>query len=358
MTRASRILPALLVGVVAGCGGAPSISGERADETRVPTRADRDPPAPSTVPGGSAVAAPTSAPTAAPSGAPKSRTSAFPPSAIKPPHERTAKPGDGAWSPLPAGKAGAPLAVARIHPHKIRGDVTVDVVAVDLSRARLGFVLGTEEPEGDAIAKDARPGTIPAADVTRLLAATNGGFKRRHGEHGAIVGGVVVVPPRPEGCSIAANGGALHIGTHQTIAPVVGAAPDFLRQGPPCLVEGGQKHPDTANEYKAKKWGAAEDGKREIRRSAYALSADKETLYFAIGDWVTADWLADALVFAGVDAACQLDINWSYTRFVLYDGAASGTPVASSPLLEKLKFSSTEYWKTPSIRDYFYLATR
>lgn len=351
MSRLRRVF-ACAISLVA-CSGPPApITGERAEETRVPTAPPPAAPAPSTVPTAAATVSPTA--TAA---APRTRTSPFPPAPRTPPHERTQKPGDGAWTSLPAGASASPLATTRIHPHKVRRDVEVDVVAIDLSRARLGFVLGTEEPESDAIAKDARPGTLPQADVARLLAAMNGGFKRRHGEHGAIVGNTVVVPPKPDACSLVSRGGALSIAAHKSLA-TDGAPIDFLRQGPPCLVEGGKKHPDTVGEYSAKKWGAAEDGKREIRRSAFGLSADRETLYFAIGDWVTAEWFADALVAVGIDAACQFDINWSYTRFVLYDHGAGGEPVASSPLLSKLKFSSTEYWKTPSIRDFFYLATR
>jgi len=50
----------------------------------------------------------------------------------------------------------------------------------------------------------------------------------------------------------------------------------------------------------------------------------------------------------------QMDINWSFTRFVLYGRDESGEPVASSPILEKLKFGAREYWQKASERDFFY----
>lgn len=250
----------------------------------------------------------------------------------------------------------AGFATTILHPHKIKPFVIAAVVAIDLSRVRLELVAGTEEPESKALPE--RTGLIPPDDVSLLLAATNGGFKRRHGEHGMSLGGVELVPPKNDSCTfIATADGGYHIGTWPAVSARAEKA-RYTRQSPACLVEAGVRHPDVAQEYKAKKWGGAEDGQKEIRRSAYALSKDRETLYFVIGDWVNAESLADALVALGVSEAMEFDINYSYTRFVHYDRDASGKPIASSPLLPELKFSSTEYWQTPSYRDFFYLARR
>jgi hypothetical protein len=287
------------------------------------------------------------------------RTSAFPPKTLTPPVERTKKPNDGVWAPMKTPGLDPPaFAQTILHPHKIKPFVIVSAVAIDLSRVRLELIAGSEEPESDAIPKADRTGRLPESDVPLLLAATNGGFKRRHGQHGMSLGATTLVPPKPESCTLIAKAdGKYAIGTWPAIESEAKGA-RFTRQSPACLVEGGAAHPDVDNEFRAKKWGGAEDGEKEIRRSAYALSKDGETLYFVIGDWVNAASLATALVALGVDAAMEFDINYSYTRFVLYDRDPSGAPIASSPLLPELKFSKTEYWQTPSYRDFFYLARR
>jgi hypothetical protein len=348
-------LAASVVAWWAGCASPPSAPHVGSDLRDVPpvVSASASTPEPAIpAPSASASAAPPPRATAA-------RASPFPPAPIAPPVPKNAKPGDGVWSTLAVtGMTRSPLATTVIHPHKVKPFVVVAFVAIDLSRLSLGLVAGTEEPKSDDVPASKRTGLIPEADVARLVVAMNGGFKRRHGEHGMKIGPDTFVPPKDDSCTLArTTGGAIRIGTWTSLAGAAGDY-DYFRQGPPCLVEAGAKNPDTADGWKVKKFGASETGDREIRRSAFALSKDGETLYFAIGDWIHPEVLADALVAAGVDAASQFDINYSFTRFVLYDRGPSGEPVASSPLLEKLKFSTTEYWKSPSARDFFYLTRR
>lgn len=291
---------------------------------------------------------------------PPKRVSPFPPPAITPPVERTKKPGDGVWRTLEArgrARASAALASTIVHPHRIKPFVVVEIVAIDPSRLELELVSGTEEPEAKHVPPERKTGLVPEARLDALVAAFNGGFKRRHGQNGMSVGADVFVPFLPDGCVVAKTEQGYVLGPWSELEA---SAPSFrwARQTPPCLVHEGKRHPDVAGEYGQKKWGSAEDGNKEIRRSALGISPDGETLYFAIGDWVTAEALADAMLAAGVRTALELDINYSYTRFVLYEGARGGEPVATSPLLKELKFGRTEYWKTPAARDFFYLAWR
>jgi hypothetical protein len=219
-------------------------------------------------------------------------------------------------------------------------------------------VAGTDEPEGTKTPPEKRTGLIPAGDLPKLIAVTNGGFKKRHGDHGIAIGGEVMHPPRPDACTIVATrDGGYRVASWPALEKDA-ASYRYFRQTPPCLVENGVKNPDLSNEYKAKKWGGAEDGNKEIRRSAMGVSADGGILYFAIGEWVTAEWLSDALVAAGIANAAELDINYSYTRFVMYERGASGELVASSPLLSELKFTQSEYVKKPHARDFFYVKWR
>jgi hypothetical protein len=254
--------------------------------------------------------------------------------------------------------ASSPLAKTRLHPHGIRGDVVMELVAIDTSRLSMELVLGTQEPEGYEAAEPARPGMVPPALLDELVAVTNGGFKKRHGGHGVGVGAIDLVPPSADFCTFArTTTGSYEVGPWTKLA-AQRASFAWYRQAAPCLVENGAKHADTTNEYKAKRWGGAEDGRKDIRRSAIGVGRDPAVLYFAIGDWVTSEWLANGLVAAGITTAAQLDINYSYTRFIVYEHRGPGDLVATSPLLQELKAPRKEYWAEASPRDFFFLAWR
>ena len=54
--------------------------------------------------------------------------------------------------------------------------------------------------------------------------------------------------------------------------------------------------------------------------------------------------------------AAQLDVNYSYPRFLVYERASdSEPPKAKSGLIPDLKFTSWEYVSEASPRDFFYL---
>lgn len=286
----------------------------------------------------------------------------FPPKAFAPPFEKTKKPGDGEWRPLPVHRASSdtsPMFRAIVHPHKFRSDAVLELVAIDTSRASMDLILGTKEPEDTKFPADKRPGLVPASEQEGLIAITNGGFKSRHGGHGVgAFGEVVLAPSKPEHCTFAkAKDGRYLIGTYSRLQTELGGGFAWFRGTPPCLIEDGVKHPDLGSDFGSKKWGRAEDGKRDIRRSAVGLGADGRTLYFAIGDWLEPEWLADGLAAAGITRAAELDINWSYTRFIVYE-RAGGELVATSPLLKELKAPKKEYVKEASERDFFAIRWR
>ena len=129
------------------------------------------------------------------------------------------------------------------------------------------------------------------------------------------------------------------------------------RQTPPCLVEQGTLNERLKGEFRSRKWGAAAGGDREIRRSAIGLDESGRTLFYAFGDWVSAGQLAAALKAAGVHDAAQLDINWSYTRFFLFEHV-DGVPHIARSIIPKAKFSPNRYIDKPSYRDFFYVTKR
>lgn len=351
---------ALLGAVLFGCSAPTTTTEERPPSPPARTVAA---PTPSVVPGdctcGTEPGCPACpAPSVTAEAKPAPPAGEFPPKSFAPPHERTKKPGDGTWAPLAvhrASGASSPLYTTIVHPHKIRGDAVIQIVAIDASRVSMDLVMGTAEPEDSKVAADKRPGLVAPEVLDSLIAVTNGGFMSRHGGHGVGGFGEIALDPKPEHCTYAkTKDGRYLVGTHAKIASDLAKGFEWFRQTPPCLIEDGVKHPDLANDYKAKKWGRSEDGKPEIRRSAVGFGPDARTLYFAIGDWVTPAWFADGLVAAGMTRAAELDINWSYTRFIVYE--RSGTDlVATSPLLKELKAPRKEYVKEASTRDFFTL---
>ncbi|MEB2325110.1 MAG: hypothetical protein OZ921_21530, partial [Sorangiineae bacterium] len=272
----------------------------------------------------------------------------FPPAAVTPPNERTAAPGDGAWSELAPG-----LAKTLVHPHAFKKHVVVTVVAMELARLEVHLAAGTLEPEAKGVPAERRTGLVPADQRARLVAVFNGGFKERHGGFGMRLGDDDFTPPKPAACTVVlTKDSRVAIGTWERVAERARESAGW-RQTPPCLIEDGAPHPDLKSEYKSRKWGMSAEGKTDIRRSALAVDESGGVLYFALGEWLTAPELARGLLALGVRDAAELDVNYSYTRFLTYP-ADGGAPVG---LVKDVKHARGEYTDRPSARDFFYVLT-
>src|SRR5258707_4939639 len=97
--------------------------------------------------------------------------------------------GEGQWSPY-LSAANGKMAVAYrtyLQSDPRRPYSFTAVVAFDLQRTRLHFVLGSFKPFPQS-PQACRTGLIPAADLKpgKLIATFNGGFKARHGQYGAM----------------------------------------------------------------------------------------------------------------------------------------------------------------------------
>ncbi len=280
---------------------------------------------------------------------------AFRPRDVGPMFPTAAAPGDGQWQPVPtAHGAGDPLQRTLIHPDPQRPYAELFVFALDLSRVRLHFVPGSREPKGVPGAEAAlpRPGRVPEGDLGGLVAAFNGGFKSEHGQFGMQASGIQIAPPRPGSCTLAAEAdGTLHIGTWSTLQP---RAPSFTdwRQTPACMAEGGSLHPGLTGD--STRWGATIEGGTVIRRSAVGLDRDRRLLFVGISNATTARALATGMMHAGAHDVAQLDVNYSYPRFVLYrhDDAQSVTAMTA---VKGFSVDADAYVGKPSARDFFYV---
>lgn len=348
--------PALADGVRSVVGPGPVAWAEDtaygiADWLNLHTRANEapktywDPPSPETT-----------VPAAAAPGQPDPMANA--PAPASPPFENVAAEGDGKWIPMKAPWETGPIALYKtlLHPDSKRPFAAVAIVAIHLSEMDLHLVAGTDEPKSQRVPRAERPGLIPDADQEILVAAFNGGFKAMHGNYGMRIGERLFIPPRGFACDVGlSKNDIIVIGTHESLADV---EPSFswYRQTPPCLVEGGDPNPGLLHEFN-RNWGAAVGGDTIIRRSAIGLSKDKKHLFYALGDAVTAQSLGRALLTVGAHDAAQLDVNYSYPRFLLFERGEGGSS-ATGPIIPDIKFNPADYVRTPSQRDFFYLTRK
>src|SRR5207244_4057165 len=105
-------------------------------------------------------------------------------------------------------------------------------------------------------------------------------------------------------------------------------------------------------------WGATLQGKTVIRRSAIGLSEDGRRLLVGISNYTTARAIALGMQRAGATTVAQLDVNFSYPRFVLYSESAPSPGLGELHAVGAVKgFLSEpgEYLSRASTRDFFYV---
>jgi hypothetical protein len=290
---------------------------------------------------------------------------AFPPADFAPPSERSAKPGDGKWLPLGdrahgelAAEAPRLLYKAVVHPHQVSRFISVTVVAIDLSRASLHLVAGTVEPISAAVSKSERTGLVPLEHQSSLLAVFNGGYKAAHGGWGMMLDKKMFVPPRDTGCTLALYAdGSARLRSWPALAATQPEMTAF-RQTPPCLVEQGELHPDLRANREAA-WGGRVPNIKTRHRSAIGVDRSGRVLFYGLGEEAEPTMLAEGMRAAGAVDAAQLDINYYFTRFLVF---GKPTPDAelqvTSPLIPRMQFGRRAYVEKAEARDFFYVRRR
>jgi len=280
---------------------------------------------------------------------------------LGPVHESLKLKGDGVWFPLKDPRKPndrVRMLQTQLHPDKNRSWSVAAVVAVDLATAELHLMAGRFEPESKT--KEAkeykRLAVVPEEDRDRLMAAFNGGYKSTHGHYGMKIDGVTLVPPRGLCCAVAKyKDGSLAIRSWDKVSDTV---PDmhWFRQNPICMYDEGKPHPALA--MKKLGWGASSvSGTTVIRRSALGLNKERTVLYVGIGDFTTGQTIAQAMVHAGSHYVVQLDVNFSFPKFLLYEDAGGGK-LKAIPLTENFEYEEDQYVGTRSHRDFFYITRR
>jgi hypothetical protein len=299
---------------------------------------------------------------AAPSSEPPS-PNAFSPKNPGPALQDWSAPGDGEW--LGIKDARHPDEAPRmfktlLHPDKGRSWAEVFVVAIDLKQVELFPIAGTQEPQPDSddAKKYQRDGKIPVAKQPTLIAAFNGGFMTEHGGYGMKLDDVTIAKPKARACTIAFyKDDSMRIASWPELSTT---EPDMLwfRQTPECMWEDDKLHAGLQAGSGLKKWGSTVDGETVIRRSGIGLNADRSVLYVAITNHTSARVLADGLHHAGATDVAQLDVNWSYPKFVTFEPIGHTTVLHPVPLAPGFEYSDDEYLRKKEKRDFFYILRR
>ena len=262
---------------------------------------------------------------------------------------------EGVWSAYIQDAAGHSVAYRTfIQPDPERPYTLVAIVAIDLTRTRLHFVLGRSEPAGENT--QPRSGAIPQADrvANVLLAAFNGGFQARHGQSGAMAGGILALPPKDGfGTLVIYKNGRVSLGEWK---PGAAITPDMaaFRQNGPLVVQAGQVNPRIHNNS-PQDWGYTVMDVSPTVRTGVGLSADEKTLYYFCGPSLSMEMLAKSMQAAGAWNAIQLDINNYWALFVKFQ--PSGSALVPEPLLPRMMVANIERYLWDFMRDYFYITS-
>jgi hypothetical protein len=262
-------------------------------------------------------------------------------------------PDEGIWTPYIQDATGGPLAYRTfLQPDPDRPYVTVAIVAFDLRRIRLHYVLGMIEPT--SYANVTRTGQIPAEDQIAgyLLAAFNGGFKTVHGHYGVFMDGKQFIPPIDGIGTIAIyQNGSIRIGEWGVD---LNYSPDMVvfRQNCPLMVHNGEINLLVYNNS-VNDWGGTIKGNIVTIRSGIGISQDGKTLYYFAGNSLTMPALAKSMQDAGAYEAMQLDINNYYVHFTKFE--LEDNLLTAVPLLPKDMFDNVDRYLTGFAHDFFYI---
>jgi hypothetical protein len=286
---------------------------------------------------------------------------AFEPKAVGPVHKSWSAPGDGEWVAIEDTRrpnANVTMYKTLVHPDENRSWAELFVVAADLEQLDLHAASGTREPIPDGPLPEGfkRPGKVPDSALEQLLAAFNGGFMAEHGHYGMLVDGTTLIKPRDTSCTVVGyTDGSVEIATWKNLAH---AAPRmvFFRQTPACMYENNVMHVGLRSS-ETRNWGATLDGDTVIRRSAIGLDESRRILYVGISNSTTARALAIGMHHAGAVDVAQLDVNWSYPKFLVY-GPGNERGLSASAIMTGFEYTAGDYLTKSSLRDFFYLTRR
>jgi Phosphodiester glycosidase len=259
--------------------------------------------------------------------------------------------GEGRWQPTGPLVNGAPgMYVAQFRADTSYTSQITTAVWMDPTRLRLDLVPGAHEPGGSW----PQAPYLAGSQLSRAVAAFNGGFRMQDAHGGFYADGRDAVPLHTGAASIVLyKGGGVNVGAWGRDVTMTPNVLDVL-QNLVLLVDHGQLAP-SATYSDTRLWGHTLGSNTVVARSGLGVTASGALLYVA-GPALTVRTLAEALQRAGAVRAMTLDINPEWVTFNLYRHPNPTDPalVDASKLYPEMQRSSTRYLgPTVESRDFF-----
>ncbi|MFH1824269.1 MAG: hypothetical protein ABH873_03470 [Candidatus Firestonebacteria bacterium] len=237
-----------------------------------------------------------------------------------------------------------------IRPDMDKPYAVVDLLYIDSTEVKIVPVCGTVHPVSTTGLKG--KGVIPYDNDLRrrVLCAFNGGFQTIHGAYGMMVDGDIILPPKDGMATFClyADGG-MKMGVW---GKDIFDSPSLVsfRQNLPPLIYDGKFNKEN------KFWGFSANKSKSIYvwRSGIGFRKDKKVI-FAIGNSLSPNSLAKAMISAGVVMGMHLDMNFVNVACEFY--TISEDKLIPKNLSERLFCKPGRYLK-PHTRDFFYVVRK
>ena len=258
-------------------------------------------------------------------------------------------PEEGIWKVINTASSDATMAEIFFRPDQQRPYAIAYLVKMNMRRLILSAVAGTVEP-GEYL--NPGPGKIPnaAMESNTLVAAFNGGFQKKDGEYGMIVGNKTYLPLQKNLATLViSKESKLKIINY--IGQALGKDVSSIRQNGPILLQNG-RDVSLSNAWNMQNWGLTTTNTMYTWRSGIGITKDGDLIY-AAGPSLVPETLAAALKAAGAVDAMQLDINPVWVRFVLFNALGKGE-YKYYPLTKDMVNGGKQYLSGYQ-KDFFYL---
>jgi hypothetical protein len=290
-----------------------------------------------------------------PAGLPRAATAvtAGAPPRLPVPAGATPLAGEGAWSAGRTGPDGKPLIYTSwLRPDPQHLSVVVGAAWIRADGTNTHLVAGTMQPGGGPWPGQA---AVPTADISRLVATFNSGFKMVDISGGYYQAGHYFRPLKNGQASfVIDNRGRVTIGAwgrDMTMRTDIAA----VRQNLALIIDGGKPVPGLTGNARGT-WGTARNQLQWTWRSGVGLDAHGDLVYVA-GDKLELATLAAAMADAGVVRGMQLDIHTGMASFSSWRPAAGGATTEPTKLLPGMPRPAHRYL-TADQRDFFYVTAR
>jgi hypothetical protein len=277
---------------------------------------------------------------------------ALPPTSLPRPAGVGALPGEAVWKPGRAGADGRPaIYTSYLRPDPKHLSVVAGVAWMRAGSSAAHLVAGTQQPGGSSWPGNA---AVPSADVPKLLATFNSGFKMADITGGFYLNGHTARTLRAGQASLVIDRrGQVTVGAWGRDVSMTSDVV-AVRQNLALVVDGG-KPVDGLDRNANGAWGTSRNQYQYTWRSGIGLDA-KGNLVYVAGNTMNLATLATAMVDAGIVRGMQLDIHPGMDSFSSWRPAAGATSMPTK-LLPAMTRPADRYL-VPDQRDFFYLTVR